>query len=99
MTYDIVEKEPAVVEDKPQPLPSRWNDSDRHEGLDLLNEGMEVRYMGHPHKADYEAASVRADNPMPREGGIYYYETTILVKPRDACVTHTFKIFLNVCIY
>ncbi|OKL58578.1 hypothetical protein UA08_06201 [Talaromyces atroroseus] len=91
MTHDIAEKEPAIVEDKPQPLPSRWNDSDRHEGLDLLNDGMEVRYMGHPHKADYEAASVRADFPMPREGGIYYYETTILVKPRDAVIAIGFS--------
>lgn len=93
MTYDIVEKEPpaAIVEDRPQPLPSRWNDSDRHDGLDLLNDGMEVRYMGHPHKAEYEAASVRADYPMPREGGIYYYETTILVKPRDAVIAIGFS--------
>lgn len=98
MTYDIVEKEPAVttttasaaaaaaLEDKPQPLPSRWNESDRHEGLDLTNDGMEVRYMGHVHKPDHEAASVRADFPMPREAGIYYYEATILVKPKDAYV-------------
>lgn len=93
MTYDIVEKEPAItpsaaaaLEDKPQPLPSRWNESDRHEGLDLTNDGLEVRYMGHVHKPDHEAASVRADFPMPRESGIYYYEATILVKPKDAYV-------------
>lgn len=93
MTYDIVEKEPtittaaaAALEDKPQPLPSRWNESDRHDGLDLTNDGLEVRYMGHVHKPDHEAASVRADFPMPRESGIYYYEATILVKPKDAYV-------------
>lgn len=98
MTYDIVEKEPAItttaaaaaaaaLEDKPQPLPSRWNENDRHDGLDLTNDGMEVRYMGHVHKPDHEAASVRADFPMPREAGIYYYEATILVKPKDAYVS------------
>lgn len=93
MTYDIVEKEPAIttsaaaaLEDKPQPLPSRWNESDRHDGLDLTNDGLEVRYMGHVHKPDHEAASIRADFPMPRESGIYYYEATILVKPKDAYV-------------
>lgn len=94
MTYDIVEKEPvittaaaAALEDKPQPLPSRWNESDRHDGLDLTNDGLEVRYMGHVPKPDHEAASVRADFPMPRESGIYYYEATILVKPKDAYVS------------
>ncbi|EED12645.1 Ran-binding protein (RanBP10), putative [Talaromyces stipitatus ATCC 10500] len=107
MTYDIVEKEPAVTtttpaaaaapstaaasEDKPSPLPSRWNENDRHEGLDLTNDGMEVRYMGHVHKPDHEAASVRADYPMPREGGIYYYEATILVKPKDAVIAVGFS--------
>lgn len=94
MTYDIVEKEPtittaaaAALEDKPQPLPSRWNENDRHDGLDLTNDGLEVRYMGHVHKPDHEAASVRADFPMPRESGIYYFEATILVKPKDAYVS------------
>ncbi|EEA18771.1 hypothetical protein TMatcc_010686 [Talaromyces marneffei ATCC 18224] len=99
MTYDIVEKEPAVttaaaaapLEDKPQPLPSRWNESDRHDGLDLTNDGMEVRYMGHVHKPDHEAASVRSDFPMPREAGIYYYEATILVKPKDAVIAIGFS--------
>ncbi|KUL86765.1 hypothetical protein ZTR_04818 [Talaromyces verruculosus] len=98
MTYDIVEKEPtittaaaAALEDKPQPLPSRWNESDRHDGLDLTNDGLEVRYMGHVHKPDHEAASVRADFPMPRESGIYYYEATILVKPKDAVIAIGFS--------
>lgn len=96
MTYDIVEKEPmtstsaaaaaAALEDRPQPLPSRWNENDKHDGLDLTNDGMEVRYLGHVHKPDHEAASVRSDFPMPREGGIYYFEATILNKPKDAYV-------------
>ncbi|KAH8692395.1 CTLH/CRA C-terminal to lish motif domain-containing protein [Talaromyces proteolyticus] len=68
MTYDLVEKDLAT-DDKPQPLPSRWNDADKHHGLDLLNDGLEMRYIGLPHKADHEAASVRADHSMPRDGG------------------------------
>jgi hypothetical protein len=86
MTYDIIEKEIPGKEEKLQPLPSRWNDSDKYAGLDLLNDGLEVRYMGLPNKHDHEAAAVRADHPMPRQCGIYYFEVTILAKPKEGYV-------------
>ncbi|KKA18566.1 Ran-binding protein (RanBPM) [Rasamsonia emersonii CBS 393.64] len=86
MTYDIVEKEVSSDEDKLTPLPSRWNESDKYSGLDLLNDGLEVRYMGPPNKHDHEAAAVRADHPMPRQCGIYYFEVTILSKSKEGMI-------------
>lgn len=83
MTYDIIEKEISSDEDKLTPLPSRWNEADKYVGLDLLNDGLEVRYMGPPNKHDHEAAAVRADHPMPRQCGIYYFEVTILSKSKE----------------
>jgi hypothetical protein len=92
LLHDAVEKDLATTENQqPQPLPTCWNDGDKHNGLDLLNDGLEVRYIGHQHKIDHEAASVRADHPMPREAGMYYYETTILAKPKDAVIAIGFS--------
>lgn len=93
LLHDAVEKDLTAAEkQQPPPLPTCWNDGDKHNGLDLLNDGLEVRYIGHQHKIDHEAASVRADHPMPREAGMYYYETTILAKPKDAYV-YLFSLF------
>lgn len=83
MTYDIIEKEPSHETDNVMPLPSRWNESDKYAGLELLNDGLEVRYMGPPNKHDHEAAAVRADYPMPPQCGIYYFEITILSKSKE----------------
>lgn len=69
--------------DTPMPLPSRWSDSERHLGLDLSNGGLETRYMGPGSKNDQEAASIRADHPMPPQCGIYYFEITVLSKPKE----------------
>lgn len=93
MTYDIVESHgpggdsTAPLEGQQlTPLPSRWNESDKYSGLDLLGEGLEVRYIGHVPKQEHEAAAVRADHPMPVKCGIYYFEVTILAKPKDGYV-------------
>ncbi|DAA79787.1 TPA_exp: putative Ran-binding protein (RanBP10) [Trichophyton benhamiae CBS 112371] len=93
MTYDIVESHgPGGDSSAPlegqqlTPLPSRWNESDKYSGLDLLGEGLEVRYIGHVPKQEHEAAAVRADQPMPVKCGIYYFEVTILAKPKDGMI-------------
>lgn len=83
MTYDIIERETPGDDDHLLPLPSRWNDSDKYSGLELTNGGLEVRYTGAVNKHDHEAAAVRADNPMPPQCGIYYFEITILSKPKE----------------
>lgn len=83
MTHDIIERAPAAVyEDVPAPLPSRWSQLDKYQGLDLTPDGLEVRYSGMG-KSQEEAAAVRADHPMPRECGIYYYEVTVASKGKE----------------
>lgn len=83
MTYDIIENNTPNNDDSLMPLPSRWNEADKFGGLDLLGDGLEVRYMGQLNKHEHEAAAVRGDNPMPPQCGIYYFEITILAKPKD----------------
>lgn len=86
MTYDIIEREIPGDDDQLMPLPSRWNEHDKHAGLELSNGGLEVRYTGPVHKHDHDAAAVRADHPMPPQCGIYYFEITVQSKPREGYV-------------
>lgn len=86
MTYDIIEHHPPREEDNLMPLPSKWNDADKYVELDLSQEGLEVRYKGQGNKLDHEAAAVRADHPMPPQCGLYYFEVTILAKPKEGYV-------------
>ena len=46
---------------------------------------MDVKSSG-TSKTQDEAAAIRADHPIPRECGIYYYEVTVLGKAREGCV-------------
>jgi len=91
MTYDIIESNPPQDEDQLMPLPSRWNEQDRYPGLDVLNDGLELRYSGSASKADIEAASVRADYPMSPACGIYYFEVEIKQKSKDTAVAIGFS--------
>jgi hypothetical protein len=86
MTYDIIEREPPSDDDNVMPLPSRWSNSDKYSALELTNGGLELRYPGPANKHDHEAAAVRADHPMPPQCGIYYFEVTILSKPKEGYV-------------
>ncbi|KAL4743042.1 hypothetical protein BDV11DRAFT_202260 [Aspergillus similis] len=87
MTYDIIDREPVGDDDDHiMPLPSRWSDSDKYPGLELLSDGLEIRYNGPVNKQDHEAASVRADHPMPPQCGIYYFEITIHSKPKEGMI-------------
>ncbi|EEQ86752.1 ran-binding protein [Blastomyces dermatitidis ER-3] len=89
MTHEIIEHPPSSSDDEStpiMPLPSRWSDQYKNAGLDLLSDGLEVRYLGNPLKLDHEAASCRADHPMPPQCGIYYFEVTIMSKPKDGMI-------------
>lgn len=87
MTYDIIEKEPSTAPDTPMPLPTQWGVDDRHDILEISSDGLEVRYTGPQHKTnDHEAAALRADNPMPPQCGIYYFEIKIESKPKEGYV-------------
>jgi len=83
---DVIERLPSVTEEaRSRSLPSRWNDNDKMNGLEVLVEGTEVRFAGVTKTSD-EAASIRADHPMPRECGLYYFEITILSKSKDGLI-------------
>lgn len=85
---DVMERLPpssVTEEDKTHHLPSRWNEEDRMNGLEILADGTEVRFGGVTKTSD-EAASIRADHPMPKECGIYYYEVTVLTKRGDGLI-------------
>ncbi|KAK3701636.1 hypothetical protein LTR37_015387 [Vermiconidia calcicola] len=83
---DVIERMPYMRdEEKSHPLPSRWSDDDRMSGLEVLAEGTEVRFTGVTKTSD-EAASVRSDQPMPKEVGLYYFEVTILSRGKDGLI-------------
>lgn len=94
MTHEVIERDPpsssseaangAAGEDEAMPLlPSRWSDTDRHMMLETMHGGLEVKYTGPLNKHDHEAAAVRTDHAMPPQCGIYYFEITILSKPKE----------------
>lgn len=76
--HDIVEMEIEDEKDGLEPLPSKWSETDKCPGLELLADGLEVKLSQTPKPDEHRAAMVRADHPMPAQCGIYYYEVTIL---------------------
>ncbi|KIW11659.1 hypothetical protein PV08_10961 [Exophiala spinifera] len=91
MTYDIIESNPPRDDLALMPLPSRWSEQDKYPGLDAMNEGLELKYTGSGSKAEIEAASVRADYPMPSACGIYYFEVEIKHKSKDTAIAIGFS--------
>lgn len=91
ITRDVVERTPAHEHDDDaavDPLPTRWSAAkeDRAGALEVLGDGLEVKYAG-PRNAserDHEACSIRADKPMPLQCGMYYFEVTILSNRKHA---------------
>lgn len=89
MTYDLIEKAPPLEDDKLPPLPSRWNQNDKHAGLEIMGDGLEIKLTG-PKAAserDHEACTIRADHYMPPHVGLYYFEVTILSRKREEYVS------------
>lgn len=62
-------------------------------GMDTMADGTEVRYIGPTlsSKNDGEAAAIRADHPMPKEVGLYYFEVTILTRTKDGDIAIGFS--------
>lgn len=91
MTFDLIER-PRF--DEPEEfvasLPARWNQDDKYGGLEVMGDGLEVKYTGSkpPGEREHEACAIRADHAMPREAGIYYFEVEILSRKRDEYVTN-----------
>lgn len=83
MTHEIIERPFHQAEDCVAPLPSRWSGTDKFAGLEVLGDGTEIKFSGSAKASSDEGAAVRADHPMPRECGIYYFEITVLSKGKD----------------
>ncbi len=90
MAFDVVEKVPGssgLVEEEEviAPLPSRWAKNDKAPALDVLCDGLDVKYtaLKPSNDREQEASSIRADHYMPPQCGIYYFEVTVLSKKRD----------------
>ncbi|KAH8728438.1 hypothetical protein GQ44DRAFT_702302 [Phaeosphaeriaceae sp. PMI808] len=81
LTHDIIERTPVFV-DEPAPWPTRWNEGDKFPQLELEDNGRQAKFTG-TQKSHDDAASVRADFPMPRQCGIYYFETTVISKGKE----------------
>lgn len=86
---DVVERPPAHAEDEDtiDPLPTRWGVSkeDKASGLEVMADGLEVKYMGprNHQERENDAAAIRADHPMPLQCGLYYFEITVLSRKHN----------------
>ncbi|KAH0606781.1 uncharacterized protein H6S33_003615 [Morchella sextelata] len=85
LAYDIIENVPGD-EEALTTLPTRWNESDKCPGIDLLNDGLEVKFVGPQKVSDNDAAAVRADQFMPPQCGIFYYEITVVSKGKEGLI-------------
>lgn len=63
-------------------LPTCWNIKDKCKYLSVDDGKLRVSYKGIG-KYDTDAASIRADKPIPPSCSIFYFETYIVSKGRD----------------
>ncbi|KPM44768.1 hypothetical protein AK830_g1819 [Neonectria ditissima] len=86
MSHTVIERPPIFEEDDSlASLPSKWNKDDQWGGIEIQPDGLSIKYVGpkNQHDRDHEACAVRANNYMPAQCGIYYYEVQILSAKRD----------------
>ncbi|KAF8323327.1 SPRY-domain-containing protein [Clavulina sp. PMI_390] len=76
-------------------LPTKWNDEDRSTHLHISPDGREVSFSGAVSSGDRDAAAVRANFPMPRACGIYYYEIEVLQRGQKGCVFGSSQVSLQ----
>lgn len=98
LAHEVIERAPISVDESVPPWPTRWSDSDKFAQLDIEDGGRQAKFSG-SQKTHDEAASVRADCPMPRQCGIYYYEVTVVSKGKDGYDSPVSrKAHANICI-
>ena len=83
ITYEIIERLPPPEDEGVLPLPSKWKEVDKHGGLEIAANGLDVKHVGLTKMHDHEAVAARADQPMPPECGLYYFEVTIISKGKE----------------
>lgn len=77
---DIAERtSPVHLDDTLRPLPSRWVENTKTSSLLISHDGRELLLRDDIKSAD-DAAAVKANNYIPQECGIYYYEVTLMSK-------------------
>lgn len=69
-------------------LPTRWSKEDSSEGLEISNDGLEVKSPAPESISLYSVHSVRTDHPMPLELGFYYFEITIIISDIEKYALH-----------
>ena len=96
MSHTVIERaQPFDDESAPAPLPSQWNKEDMAQGLELVNNGLGVKFADsrnhheRERERELEASAVRADHHIPPQVGIYYYEVQILAGKREEYVAFT----------
>ena len=81
-------------------LPSKWNNFDKRNLLELTNGDMAVKFVGPGKGTDQDASTVRADCPMPTASdtgnevgavagggaGLYYWEVEVVSKGREGLI-------------
>ncbi|KAH8694901.1 concanavalin A-like lectin/glucanase domain-containing protein [Talaromyces proteolyticus] len=85
MAFVMAEKGLVLEEEEFKLLPSRWSNAGKSPTLDLLNDGLEIRYMGPP--LHFTVAGVRTDYPIPRQLSFYYFEVTIITISNERAIS------------
>ena len=83
MTYEIIERMPPPENHGVSPVPSKWGEVDKHGGLEISADGLDVKYVGMTKLHEHEAVAARADYHMPPDCGLYYFEVTIISKGKE----------------
>ena len=86
MTHEIIER-PFHRPQEEEPiaeLPSRWSASDKWHGIEVAQDGSEAKFNGTAKQGfSDEGFAIRADRPMPKECGVYYFEVIVLSRGRE----------------
>ncbi|KAF2150745.1 SPRY-domain-containing protein [Myriangium duriaei CBS 260.36] len=86
VSHDVIERLPPLQSnERPNSIPTRWSDTDKCSGIEILGNGAEVKYQGTIRTPD-DAVAVRSDHPIPQECGLYYYEVTIMSRGKEGLI-------------
>lgn len=83
LAHEIVERVPSFVEESIVSWPTGWDERDKYPQMEVDEDGRLAKFAGAGKSGHDEAAAIRADHPMPRQCGIYYYEVTVVSKGKD----------------